>query len=197
MIRRKRDQESATLIEEAKYKEQLRQIEKEKKLKREEMEAKKRIKEQIEADKRARKEKVAPKTILTLHQIDTIPCKAEQERLARLGQSAPAPAVAVAAAPRPTLSSTSRANHTSARIQIRPSGIPGAPPSIVKTLPAIATMHDLAESLLVDGIPGYSTERAKFMQVYPRKEYVRGEWGKELKELGGLVPSGTVMLLLS
>jgi hypothetical protein len=47
------------LIEEAKYKEQLRQIEKEKKLKREETDAKKRIKEQIEADKRARKEKVA------------------------------------------------------------------------------------------------------------------------------------------
>lgn len=58
MIRRKRDQESASLIEEAKYKEQLRQIEKEKKLKREEMDAKRRIKEQIEADKRARKEMV-------------------------------------------------------------------------------------------------------------------------------------------
>ena len=58
MIRRKRDQESAALIEEAKYKEQLRQIEKEKKLKREEIEAKKRIKEQIEADKKARREKV-------------------------------------------------------------------------------------------------------------------------------------------
>ena len=58
MIRRKRDQDSAALIEEAKYKEQLRQIEKDKRLKREEMEAKKKIKEQIEADKRARKEKV-------------------------------------------------------------------------------------------------------------------------------------------
>ena len=44
------------MIEEAKYKEQMRQIEKEKKLKREEVEAKKKIKEQIEADKRARKE---------------------------------------------------------------------------------------------------------------------------------------------
>ena len=62
MIRRKRDQESATLIEEAKYKEQLRQIEKEKRLKREEVEAKKRIKEQIEADKKARREKVHPVT---------------------------------------------------------------------------------------------------------------------------------------
>lgn len=60
MIRRRRDQESATLIEEAKYKEQLRQIEKEKRLKREEIEAKKRIKEQIEADKKARREKVHP-----------------------------------------------------------------------------------------------------------------------------------------
>ena len=58
MIRRKRDQESAALIEEVKYKEQLRQIEKEKRLKREELEAKKRIKEQIEADKKARREKV-------------------------------------------------------------------------------------------------------------------------------------------
>jgi UBX domain-containing protein 1/4 len=57
-IRRKRDQESATLIEEAKHKEQLRQIEKDKQLKREEVEAKRRIKEQIEADKRARKERV-------------------------------------------------------------------------------------------------------------------------------------------
>jgi hypothetical protein len=46
------------LIEEAKHKEQLRQIEKDKRLKREELEAKKKIKEQIEADKRARKEKV-------------------------------------------------------------------------------------------------------------------------------------------
>jgi UBX domain-containing protein 1/4 len=45
------------LIEEAKYKEQMRQIEKEKKHKREEVQAKKKIKEQIEADKRARKEK--------------------------------------------------------------------------------------------------------------------------------------------
>ena len=48
------------MIEEAKYKEQLRQIEKEKRLKREEIEAKKRIKEQIEADKKARREKVYP-----------------------------------------------------------------------------------------------------------------------------------------
>jgi hypothetical protein len=61
----------------------------------------------------------------------------------------------------------------------------------------MATMNDLAESLVSDGLPGYSTTRAKFMQVYPRKEYNRSEWGKSLKELGGLVPSGTVMLLLS
>ena len=53
------------MIEEAKHKEQLRQIEKDKRLKREELEAKKKIKEQIEADKRARKEKVPP----PLHQI--------------------------------------------------------------------------------------------------------------------------------
>jgi hypothetical protein len=46
------------LIEEARHKEQLRQIEKDKKLKREELDAKKKIKEQIEADKRARREKV-------------------------------------------------------------------------------------------------------------------------------------------
>jgi UBX domain-containing protein 1/4 len=58
LIRRKRDQDSATLIEEARHKEQLRQIEKDKRLKREELEAKKKIKEQIEADKRARREKV-------------------------------------------------------------------------------------------------------------------------------------------
>jgi len=98
------------------------------------------------------------------------------------------------AAPPPKPAST--ANHTTARIQIRPSGIPGAPPSIVKSLPAIATMYDLAESLVSDGLAGYSTDRAKFMQVYPRKEYARSEWGKSLKDLGGLVPSGTVMLLL-
>lgn len=49
------------MIEEAKHKEQLRQIEKDKRLKREELEAKKKIKEQIEADKRARKEKVPPR----------------------------------------------------------------------------------------------------------------------------------------
>jgi hypothetical protein len=58
LIRRKRDQDSAALIEEAKHKEQLRQIEKDKRLKREELEAKKKIKAQIEADKQARKEKV-------------------------------------------------------------------------------------------------------------------------------------------
>jgi len=98
----------------------------------------------------------------------------------------------VAAAPRPA----STANHTTARIQIRPSGIPGAPPTIVKSLPAAATLYDLAESLTADGLAGYSTDRAKFMQVYPRKEYTRSEWSKSLKELGGLVPSGTVMLLL-
>ena len=56
-----------------------------------------------------------------------------------------------ASAPRPAAAATA-ANHTTARIQIRPSGIPGAPPSIIKTLPAIATMHDLAESLTADGI---------------------------------------------
>jgi hypothetical protein len=46
------------LIAEAKHKEQLRQLEKEKQWKREEALAKKKIKDQIEADKRARKEKV-------------------------------------------------------------------------------------------------------------------------------------------
>jgi hypothetical protein len=53
-------------------------------------------------------------------------------------------------------------------------------------------MHDLAESLTADGLSGYSAGRAKFMQVYPRKEYEKTEWGKQLKDLGGLVPSGTV-----
>ena len=106
-----------------------------------------------------------------------------------------APATA-SAAPKPAAITATAVNHTNARIQIRPSGIPGAPPSIVKTLPAIATMHDLAETLVADGLSGYSPSRAKFMQVYPRKEYARSEWGKSLKDLGGLVPSGTVMLLL-
>ena len=112
-----------------------------------------------------------------------------------MGQTSivPAPAAPPAVSSKPAAST---ANHTTARIQIRPSGIPGAPASIVKTLPAIATMNDLAESLVSDGLQGYSTTRAKFMQVYPRKEYTRSEWGKPLKELGGLVPSGTVMLLL-
>jgi len=112
-----------------------------------------------------------------------------------LGQtpSVPAPAAPATAPPR---QANTTVNHTTARIQIRPSGIPGAPASIVKTLPAIATMNDLAESLVSDGLQGYSTTRAKFMQVYPRKEYTRSEWGKSLKELGGLVPSGTVMLSL-
>jgi len=168
----------------------MRQIEREKKLKREEVEAKKKIKEQIEADKRARKEKV--KIFVATFRSDM---QAEQERLARSGQKPPAPAAGAppaASAPRPALT----ANHTTARIQIRPSGIPGAPTSIVKMLPAIATIHDLAESLIADGLPGYSVSRAKFMQVYPRKEYDRSEWGKQLKDLGGLVPSGTVMLLL-
>jgi UBX domain-containing protein 1/4 len=60
LIRRKRDQDSAALIEEAKYKERLRQIEKDKAWKREEMLQKQKIKAQIEADKQARKEKVIP-----------------------------------------------------------------------------------------------------------------------------------------
>jgi hypothetical protein len=46
------------LIEEAKHKERLRQLEKEKQWKMEDALAKRKIKEQIEADKRARKEKV-------------------------------------------------------------------------------------------------------------------------------------------
>lgn len=114
--------------------------------------------------------------------------------MARLGQtpSAPASVSPPTAAPKPAVTT----NHMTARIQVRTSGIAGAPPAIVKTLPAIATMHDLAESLVADGLPGYSPATAKFMQVYPRKEYARSEWGKPLKDLGGLVPSGTVMLLL-
>lgn len=112
-----------------------------------------------------------------------------------MGQGPPVATRAPPAAA-PAKPATTTANHTTARIQIRPSGIPGAPAAIVKTLPAIATMNDLAESLVSDGLQGYSTTRAKFMQVYPRKEYNRNEWGKSLKELGGLVPSGTVMLLL-
>ena len=105
---------------------------------------------------------------------------------------APAPITPTTVPPKPATNTS----HTTARIQIRPSGIPGAPATIVKTLPAIATMYDLAESLVSDGLSEYSTSRAKFMQVYPRKEYARSEWGKPLKELVGLVPSGTVMLLL-
>jgi len=91
----------------------------------------------------------------------------------------------------------STVNHSAARIQIRPSGVPGAPPSIVKVLAATDTLNDLAESLRDDNLPGYSPATARFMQVYPRKEYDRSEWTRPLKELGGLVPSGTVMLLLN
>lgn len=116
--------------------------------------------------------------------------------MARLGQTAQAQGPVVPIQPATPKPATSSANHTTARIQIRPSGIPGAPPSIVKTLAATDTMNDLAESLVADNLPGYSATRAKFMQAYPRKEYARNEWGKALKDLGGLVPSGTVMLLL-
>jgi UBX domain len=101
------------------------------------------------------------------------------------------------AAPAHQVAAKATANHTTARIQIRPQGIPGAPPAIVKQLSATDTLTDLAESLLADGLSGYSIGRAKFMQVYPRKEYARSEWGKSLKDLGGLVPSGTLMLLLA
>lgn len=75
MIRHKRDQESASLIEEAKYKEQLSQIEKEKNLKDDEMGAKRRIKEEIEADKRAQKEKVCHLECIEVRQPAATLCK--------------------------------------------------------------------------------------------------------------------------
>src|SRR5271169_3507494 len=117
-------------------------------------------------------------------------------KLARLGQTAPvaAPSQGVVHTKPAQQSPKSTTHHATARVQIRPQGIPGAPPSIVKVLSATDTMHDLATSLLADdNLPGYSLDRAKFMQVYPRKEYLRSEWGKPLQDSGGLVPSGTVM----
>lgn len=95
--------------------------------------ARKRIKEQIEADKRERAAKAAREKALREGRNPDLPESG----------AAPAAAAAAAAPPPPSAAAASgeKKTHDSARLQIR---VPSGPP-LVHTLPATATLGELAD----------------------------------------------------
>ncbi|GAO49055.1 hypothetical protein SAICODRAFT_80468 [Saitoella complicata NRRL Y-17804] len=167
-IRRKKDQDSASLIEDLQRKEQLKDIEKKKQEKAADAAAKARVKAEIEADRKARADRAAAAKAL------------------REGTTPPSASPAPAAAPAAPKASTAN----SARLQIRTEGSRKIPP-ITDTFPADTTLFEVASK--IQEKTGVEPNSAVFMTTFPRKTYTGADLGATLKELG-LVPSAALIL---
>ncbi|GAA5990311.1 hypothetical protein JCM10908_007308 [Rhodotorula pacifica] len=165
-IRRKSGKDEAAAKEALKLKEAERDAIRRKKEKEDDLAARRRIKEQIEADKRERAAKTA------------------REKALREGRNPDLPESG--AAPPPAASSSGeKKTYDSARLQIR---VPSGPP-LVHTLPATATLGEVAE--WVKQQSGLSS--VTLTCSFPRKTYGDADLGKDLKSLG-LTPSAVLLV---
>ncbi|KAK5079672.1 hypothetical protein LTR70_005981 [Exophiala xenobiotica] len=164
-IGRKKTKESEDIKEQLKVKEQLKDAEKKRKEKQDDIDAKKRIKAKIEADREERR------------------LKAEREKAERAGQ---APPPMPAAAPQPTAPSTSKpaSEYTETRLRFQtPSG------NVLKTFPVNTTLFEVA-SAVADEI-GQDVE--SFTQTFPKKVFDKEYFGETLKDLK-MVPSASLIV---
>lgn len=173
-IRRKSGKDEAAAKEALKLKEAERDALRRKKEKEDDLAARKRIKEQIEIDKRERAAKAAREKAL------------REGRNPDLPESGAAPAAGAAAAPPPAAAASGeKKTYDSARLQIR---VPSGPP-LVHTLPATATLGELAD--WVKQQSGLSS--VTLTCSFPRKTYGDADLGKDLKTLG-LTPSAVLLV---
>ncbi|WFD37380.1 uncharacterized protein MJAP1_000324 [Malassezia japonica] len=166
-IRRKAGQDAGAAREELERKERIKEAERKRREKADDIAAKARVKAQIEEDKRARAEKAA------------------REKALREGTPLPGAAPQGAPAPPPT-ASVPRANAgTEARLRVR---APGG--QWMGTLPADATLADLEKAVLADG-KGGDASALQFSSTFPRRTFGAAERQETLKALG-LVPNAAL-----
>ena len=166
-IRQKSTKETQDIKEGLQKKEQIKEAEKKRKEKQDDIDAKKRIKAKIEADKEARR------------------LKAEQEKAARAGQ-APPPQPAAPAGPTSSGPTTSKpaSAYTEARLRLQT-----ANGTVQKTLPVETTLFEVAHQLSQDN----GMEVQTFTTNFPKKVFDRTDFGMTLKE-AGLVPSAALIV---
>lgn len=173
LIRRKAGQESAQIREDLERKERIKEAERKRKERLDDVcmyltnkiAAKERVRAQIEQDKRDRAERFAREKAL------------REGRPLPGASAAPSAAASAAAAPRPT------SNASEARLRIRgPGGM------WMGTLPAEATLADV--ELAVNSAQGGSAQ-LEFSTAFPRRKFTDAERGASLRELG-LVPNAAL-----
>ena len=163
-ISRKKTKESEDLKEQLRAKEQIKDAEKKRREKLDDIEAKKRIQARIAADKEERR------------------LKAEQEKAKRAGLAVPqAQAAPVASTP---ATSKPASEYTEARLRLQTSG-----GNIMKTFSVDTTLFEVA-SAVGDEI-GRDVE--SFTQTFPRKVFDKEYFDQTLKELK-LVPSASLIV---
>ncbi|WFC98152.1 hypothetical protein MYAM1_000876 [Malassezia yamatoensis] len=165
LIRRKAGQDAVQAREELEKKERIKDAERKRREKQEDIAAKARVKAQIEEDKKRRAEKAA------------------KEKALREGEPLPG---AVPTDGPPTKSSAIQASTANeSRLRVRAPG--GA---WTGTLPSTATLLDVQNAVLKDGKGGDAT-RLQFSTTFPRHIFTADEQAKSLRELG-LVPSAAL-----
>lgn len=144
----------------------MKEAQKKKQEKRDDIEARNRVKAKIETDKEARR------------------LKAERERAGRAGQ-APPPQPEPARGPTTSgpVSSKPASAYAETRLRFQtPKG------NIMKTLPVTTTLFEVAAALKEDGV-----EVTSFLQTFPRKVFNEEFYGESLKDLG-LIPSASLLV---
>lgn len=165
-ISRKKTKESEDIKEQLRVKEQIKEAEKKRRERLEDIEAKKRIQARIAADKEERR------------------LKAEREKAERAGVAPPpVPAATTPTASGPTTSKPA-SEYTETRLRFQtPSG------NVMKTFPVSTTLFEVA-SAVADEI-GQDVE--SFTQNFPKKTFDKEFFGETLKELK-LVPSASLIV---
>lgn len=179
-ISRKKTKESEDIKEQLRIKEQIKDAEKKRKERQDDIDAKKRIQARIAADKEERR------------------LKAEREKAERAGQAPPPlqegkpafkshvlnltpPASAVAAGP---ATSKAAADYTETRLRLQTSN-----GNVMQTFPVNTTLFEVAAAV-ADEI-GQDVE--SFTQNFPRKTFDKEYFGETLKDLK-LVPSASLIV---
>ncbi|WFD42229.1 hypothetical protein MPSI1_000870 [Malassezia psittaci] len=165
LIRRKAGQDAGQAREELEKKERIKDAERKRREKQEDIAAKARVKAQIEEDKKRRAEKAA------------------REKALREGVPLPGATPTNGPPTKPSAVPTSTANESRLRVRA-----PGG--TWMGTLPATATLLDVQNAVLKDGKGGDAVQ-LQFSTTFPRHIFTTGEQAKSLKELG-LVPSAAL-----
>ncbi|QIW97405.1 hypothetical protein AMS68_002923 [Peltaster fructicola] len=166
-IRRKHTKEHDDAKEELRRKEQIKDAQKKRQEKLDDIAAKKRIKDKIEADKEARRQKAAEE-------------KAMRENPAAFNPGASEQTQAPVTQPKTT---SSNAKEARLRLQTEAKG------NVMKIFPAETTLFEVAHALSEqDGV-----QVSTFTQNFPKKVFDQSDFGMSLRD-AGLVPSAALIV---